>query len=204
MNKKEIREKIYRQVVINKRNHQELYDTLETPNEKQNLQIAEEISIYPTPELLLENKGLLILYYILLSILMLFRVYDYTQLYLTEANFLDYLFTTFFDFIIPSFAIYVALKQKYYFNRLIAYLLGFSLLKAILSQEFTAEFGLISMIPHLGAITFTLFLAKSMRVNFKTISSKEDLDTKKIIFDCAPNERFEEEPKNRRLRRDFE
>lgn len=204
MNKKEIREKIYRQVVINKRNHQELYDTLETPNEKQNLQIAEEISIYPTPELLLENKGLLILYYILLSILMLFRVYDYTQLYLTEANFLDYLFTTFFDFIIPSFAIYVAVKQKYYFNRLIAYLLGFSLLKAILSQEFTAEFGLISMIPHLGAIVFTLFLAKSMRVNFKTIESKEDLDTKKIIFDCAPNERFEEEPKNRRLRRDFD
>lgn len=204
MNKKEIREKIYRQVVINKRNHQELYDTLETPNEKQNLQIAEEISIYPTPELLLENKGLLILYFILLSILMLFRVYDYTQLYLTEANFLDYLFTTFFDFIIPSFAIYVALKQKYYFNRLIAYLLGFSLLKAILSQEFTAEFGLISMIPHLGAIVFTLFLAKSMRVNFKTIESKEGLDTKKIIFDCAPNERFEEEPKNRRLRRDFD
>ena len=60
------------------------------------------------------------------------------------------------------------------------------------------------MIPHLGAIVFTLFLAKSMRVNFKTIESKEDLDTKKIIFDCAPNERFEEEPKNRRLRRDFD
>ncbi len=204
MNKKEIREKIYRQVVINKRNHQELYDTLVTSNEKQNLQIAEEISIYPTPELLSENKGLLILYYLLLSILMLFRVYDYTQLYLTEANFLDYLFTTFFDFIIPAFAIYIALKQKFYFNRLVAYLLGFSLLKAFLSQQFTAEFGLISMIPHVGAIIFTLFLAKSMRVDFKTITSKEDLDIKKIIFDCAPNERFEAQPRDRRLRRDFD
>jgi hypothetical protein len=204
VNKKEIREKIYRQVVLNKRNHQELFDTLETSDEKQNLQIAEEISIYPTPELLSENKGLLILYYILLSILMLLRVYDYTQLYLTDANFLDYLFTTFFDFIIPAFAIYIALKQKYYFNRLVAYLLGFSLLKAILSQQFTAEFGLISMIPHVGAIIFTLFLAKSMRVDFKTIASKEDLDVKKIIFDCAPNERFEARSKDRRLRRDFD
>ena len=203
MNKKEIREKIYRQVVINKRNHQELYDTLETSDEKQNLQIAEEISIYPTPELLSENKGLLILYYLLLSILMLFRVYDYTQLYRTEANFLDYLFTTFFDFIIPAFAIYFALKQKYYFNRLVAYLLGFSLLKAILSQQFTAEFGLISMIPHVAAIIFTLFLARSMRVDFKFSSSNEENDLKKIIFDCAPNERFAEQPRDRR-RRDFE
>ncbi len=204
MNKKEIREKIYRQIIINQRNHQELYDTLETDNEKQNLQIAEEITFYPTPELLSENKGLLIVYYILLSILMLFRVYDYAQLYFTDANFLDYLFTTFFDFIIPSFAIYIAFTRKFYFNRLVAYLLGFSLLKAILSQEFTAEFGLISMIPHVGAIIFTLFLAKSMRVDFKTIASKEDLDVKKIIFDCAPNERFEAQSKDRRLRRDFD
>ncbi len=204
MTKKEIREKIYRQIVINKRNHQESYDSLETGDAKLNQQIAEEISRFPTSELLSDNKGLLILYYLLLSILMLFRVYDYVLLYFTDTKFLDLIFTTFFDFVIPAFAIYIAIKQMYYLNRVVAYLLGFSLLKAILSQQFTAEFGLISTIPHLGAIVFTLFLAKSMRVKFKLIESEEDIDSKKIIFDCAPNERFSEQPRDRRLNRDFE
>jgi hypothetical protein len=203
VNKKEIREKIYRQLVVNKSNHQALYDSLETNDEKLNHEIAKEISTYPTSELLLENKGLLILYYILLSILMLFRVYDYIQLYFSDSNFLDYVFTTFFDFIIPAFAIYIAYTRKFYLNKLAAYLLVFSLLKAILSHQFTAEFGLISMIPHVAAIVFTLFLAKSMRVDFKFSSSNEEENFKKIIFDCAPNERFAEKPRDRR-RRDFE